>query len=172
MLPSEADLQLETSAQLLDPTHSEHSAKAAARCERALRSFFETTPEGWVKPIRQFSDKDFENIKVVLANTGGNGWDTVPRTFTVLHLIGKLKHVSTFLRAGCNDLQIPYTLTRDTYARDNFPTDLPISVKEKFFKAQDLLLTERMDLERGVTGKHLHLSSASELFEISKWLCG
>ncbi|KAK3902442.1 ankyrin repeat-containing domain protein [Staphylotrichum tortipilum] len=74
----------------------------------------------------------------------------IPRLYTLLRLLNQLPLLDTiFLPLSITDHYLPFTL-------GSLPSSIPLDIRAAFIKAQPLVLTKGVDLEKGERGKHLH----------------
>jgi tetratricopeptide (TPR) repeat protein len=92
-------------------------------------------------------------------------WSKVPRTYIVLRSIDRLDLVNDLIDNGFSDYCFPVT-------ERSLPGCIPPSVKTSFVKAQRLVLTSSMDLERGKFGRHCHYSKGESPPLESKGILG
>ncbi|KAF3926556.1 Ankyrin-3 [Arthrobotrys entomopaga] len=77
-------------------------------------------------------------------------WARVPRLYIVLRLIDQLPLLdSTFLAQGLTDFWLPFSL-------GSLPDGVPLAVRSAFVRAQSVVLTKAIDLEKGERGRHRH----------------
>ncbi|KAK6359606.1 hypothetical protein TWF696_000754 [Orbilia brochopaga] len=77
-------------------------------------------------------------------------WARVPRLYTLLRLIDQLPLLdSVFLSQGLSDFWLPFSLS-------SLPDGIPLAVRSAFVRAQPLVLTKAVDLEKGERGRHRH----------------
>ena len=103
--------------------------------------------------ITAYSDAQFERISTFLKNTGEVKFSTVPRLYTVLHIIGHLNGLDTFLAQGTTDLWFPFDA-------NSLPKSLDPSIQAQFLDTQAIVLSKAFKLEtmRGSPASHAHFS--------------
>ncbi|KAH0564817.1 hypothetical protein GP486_001790 [Trichoglossum hirsutum] len=102
----------------------------------------------------QLSDSDFDAISRLLSQVGKAQWSHRPRTYAVLRMIDRIDLFDTFILDGRKDIAFPYVESR-------LPTSLSPAVKERFLRAQKLVLTKASDLEKS-DGRHRHLDQDAD----------
>ncbi|OCK82434.1 kinase-like protein [Lepidopterella palustris CBS 459.81] len=132
------------------------TANKEGRHEQELSQLFPLNETGYTSRTKPFCDADFVRISAVLVACGRPLWAKLPRTYSILRLIGELSTMPAFVEKDVTDLFIPYT-------HDNLPSSLAPCIREKFIRIQHLVLTDTMNLERGSTSQHLHVSSKEDL---------
>jgi serine/threonine protein kinase len=121
----------------------------------SLVDLFPVAEDGTSTRTAKFKNKDFDRISSVLEYSGKSAWARVPRTYAVLRMAQALAHLDSIMEKGVSDVSIPYNLM-------NLPSELLPVERTRFLEAQKLVLTDLMALERGMYGKHLHMTSRSE----------
>ena len=113
-------------------------------------------------------DETFHRISDLLKHLEphikAHGWSSRPRTYTVLRNIGRLELMPEFINLGLKDYSFPYSVEKIP----EFLTD--DSIREKFMKAQNYVLTEASQLENGPEGRHAHTKKGEDLFHFHKHL--
>ncbi|KAF3923439.1 Ankyrin-1 [Orbilia brochopaga] len=84
-------------------------------------------------------------------------WAQAPRLYTLLRLIDQLPLLDPFfLSQGLSDYWLPFSL-------NSLPDGIPLAVRSAFVRAQPLVLTKAIDLEKGERGRHRHFGSDEPL---------
>ncbi|KAJ4300784.1 hypothetical protein N0V90_002872 [Kalmusia sp. IMI 367209] len=83
-------------------------------------------------------------------------WGKFPRTYIVLRKIGHTDLLDDFIDAGFSDYWFPVT-------ERNLPGCLQPSARSAFVNAQNLVLTQSLDLERGENGQHCYFKQGDPL---------
>ena len=96
---------------------------------------------------KTFSDGDIQEISRHLSESGREAWSQAPRLYAVLRTIGQLQILDTVLDEGISDIWFPFAATA-------IPKALSSTSRATFLKAQPLVLTKAVDLEK--TRKHAH----------------
>ncbi|KAI9862448.1 MAG: hypothetical protein M1813_004298 [Trichoglossum hirsutum] len=118
-----------------------------------LAAFF---PAG-IRP--SYTDSEILDIASLL-KLSDNAWSKVPRTYIVLRSIGRLDLLGEFIGLGFSDHWFPVT-------PKCLPQSISPTVRSDFVKAQDLVLTKSIDLEKGHGGRHQHFGPDEHIpFEI------
>jgi serine/threonine protein kinase len=116
-------------------------------------------PLGDDKAIERLTEKDYRTLSELLNSYGHEQWAKRPRHFTLLRTIGAQQHIDAFdedVWGKVTDISIPY-------CRENLPTVLGPHKRSEFFEKQRLVVTQNMDLERGVEGEHIFVQEPSQL---------
>lgn len=113
-------------------------------------------------------DETFRRISDLLkhleSHIKAQGWSSRPRTYTVLRNIGREDLMSEFITLGLKDYSFPYSV-------EKIPEILiGDSLREKFMKAQNHVLTDASQLENGPEGRHAHTKRGEDLFYFRKHL--
>ena len=113
-------------------------------------------------------DETFHRISDLLKHLEphikASGWSSRPRTYTVLRNIGREDLMPEFVTLGLKDYSFPYSV-------EKIPEVLTgDSLREKFMKAQNYVLTEASQLENGPEGRHAHTKKGEDLFHFHKHL--
>ncbi|KAF1999915.1 kinase-like protein [Amniculicola lignicola CBS 123094] len=95
-----------------------------------------------------YTDAEITEISVLL-NHSTQRWSKVPRTYIILRTIGHLNLLDELIDVGFSDYWFPVT-------ERGLPGCLLPTVRSSFVRAQSLVLTKSMDLEKGEKGKHCH----------------
>ncbi|KAF2839275.1 kinase-like protein, partial [Patellaria atrata CBS 101060] len=109
----------------------------------------------------KFEDNDFFEITQILARGGRRSWSRLPRTYTILRVIGALEYFDQIIRDKSTDLAIPYT-------KDNLPSCLPPNMRAQFYSAQNIVLSGVLELEQGYAGHHCHILDRASLQFITR----
>ncbi|KAF2175478.1 kinase-like protein [Zopfia rhizophila CBS 207.26] len=97
---------------------------------------------------RLYTDSEICEISTLLKHSNPQ-WSKVPRTYIVLRTIGYLNFLDNLIDVGFSDYWFPVT-------ERTLPGCLQPSVRAAFVRAQSLVLTKSIDLERGQNGQHCH----------------
>jgi tetratricopeptide (TPR) repeat protein len=95
-----------------------------------------------------FTDPEITEVSALLKHSNPR-WSKSPRTYIVLRITGYLNLIDELIDAGFSDYWFPVT-------ERSLPSCLLPSVKTTFAKAQKLVLTKSLDLEKGEKGQHCH----------------
>ncbi len=124
-------------------TQSKSSSTTVLTIDERLGEFFAEDR------VEAFTDADFEQISLLLRNSGRYSYSRAPRIYAVLRIIGHLEFLNDFLESDISDHSLPFSAT-------SFPSTVNIEVQSAFLKSQSLVLTKTLDLEKGERGGHLH----------------
>jgi len=118
------------------------------------------------QPHSKYSDKDLQEIALLLGNMGRQQWSSVPRIYTVLRRIGQLQLLDEFIELGITDVWFPFT-------PKSLPEKLSPSAHSSFIEAQHLVLTTALELETGKERRHAHFGKDDPIpFEVIARLGG
>ncbi|OCK97560.1 kinase-like protein [Cenococcum geophilum 1.58] len=95
-----------------------------------------------------YNDLEINQISSLLKYSNPR-WGQVPRTYTILRIIGRLNLLDNFIDLGFSDHWFPVT-------ERTLPHRLSPSLRSKFVNTQNLVLTKSMDPERGEKGQHCY----------------
>lgn len=109
-----------------------------------LADFFPAEGE----PRTAYSDPDIHKISRCLKLRNEQRWSAAPRLYIVLRTIGLLNVLDPLLDEGINDLLFPFTST-------SVPRLISSDLRNAFLKAQQLVLTKAIELEKGLK-RHTH----------------
>lgn len=102
-------------------------------------------------------DSRFEEISRNLESTvQKKEWTARPRTYFILWQIRKVDAMESFIAQGLNDTSLPYK------GKQSLPAILDPSEKDDFFRWQEKVLSDVLQLEKG---KHVLLVDGDVLFE-------
>ncbi|KAF2491119.1 hypothetical protein BU16DRAFT_144198 [Lophium mytilinum] len=119
-----------------------------------LSTFFSAQHEG-----RAYTDLEIQQISHLLVHLQ-ESWSRYPRTYIVLRTIRELALLNQLIDLGFTDHWFPVEVR-------SLPQSLSPSIRSAFVKAQSLVLTKSIDLEKGESGRHGHFSKDEPLpFEI------
>ena len=108
---------------------------------------------------RAYTDSEIQQISNLLKHYQTT-WSRYPRTYIVLRTIGQLELLNEFIEFGFTDQWFPVE------AR-SLPQTLHPSVCAAIIKAQSLVITKSVEIEKGENGKHGHFGKGDPLpFEI------
>jgi TolA-binding protein len=93
-----------------------------------------------------YTDADIIEILALLSRSNRR-WSKSPRTYIILRTIGYLNLFDKLIDDGFSDYWLPVT-------ERSLPDCLLPAVRSSFAKAQNLVLTKSMDLEKGERGQH------------------
>ena len=95
---------------------------------------------------RPYKDVEIQHISLLLQHSQ-SAWSKFPRTYIVLRIIGRVDLLNDLIELGFTDHWFPVE------AR-SLPQSLNPSIRSQFVKAQRLVLTKSVDLEKGENGEH------------------
>ena len=108
---------------------------------------------------RAYTDSEIQQISNLLKHYQTT-WSRYPRTYIVLRTIGQLELLNEFIEFGFTDHWFPVE------AR-SLPQTLRPSVCAAIVKAQSLVITKSVEMEKGENGRHGHFGKGDPLpFEI------
>ena len=141
---------LQPNSSSLLPTKDNIQQASAGR----LNSFFSEGQDS----REPYTDSEVNEISTLLKHSNQR-WSKVPRTYVVLRTINHLNLLNDLIDVGFSDYCFPVT-------ERGLPGCLPPSVRASFVRAQSLVLTKSMDLEKGEKGQHCYYKQGeSPLFE-------
>ncbi|EPS38648.1 hypothetical protein H072_7646 [Dactylellina haptotyla CBS 200.50] len=115
--------------------------------------------DDWVNisnPTRSYLELEIQQIASLLEPVNSR-WARVPRLYTVLRLIDQLPLLdSIFLAQGLTDFWLPFSL-------GSLPDGVPLAIRSAFVRAQSVVLTKAIDLEKGERGRHRHFGPEEPL---------
>ena len=117
---------------------SELSLHLARSIDKRLSAFFAPSNGEY---LQSFTDHNFQQISNLLKGTGRTPCSTVPRLYVVLRTIDCLHVLDTLIDQGITDIWFPF-------AKNSIPPELPPIARSEFEKAQSLVLTKALDLEK------------------------
>ncbi|KAL1643729.1 hypothetical protein SLS58_004744 [Diplodia intermedia] len=128
----------------------QRSSVTSQRSSELLAAYFPASAaEASTSPPR-FTDTDIETIASLLEDHE-KSWSRVPRAYIVLRTIGHLDLLNDLLQLGFTDHWFPVEASA-------LPPRLQPSVRNAIVKAQTLILTKSVDLEKGENGRHWHFA--------------
>ncbi|PMD37014.1 kinase-like protein [Hyaloscypha variabilis F] len=95
-----------------------------------------------------FTDADLAQISFLLQHSNHASYSRVPRLYTVLRIINQIKALDKFIERGITDVSFPFDAK-------SFPSVISFEAQGEFLQCQHVVLTERLDLEKGEQGRHL-----------------
>lgn len=95
-----------------------------------------------------FTDADLAQISFLLQNSNRASYSRVPRLYTVLRIINQLKVLDEFIERDITDISFPFDAK-------SFPSVISFEAQGKFLQYQHVVLTGRLDLEKGEQGRHI-----------------
>jgi tetratricopeptide (TPR) repeat protein len=95
-----------------------------------------------------YTDSEINEISTLLMHSNQR-WGKVPRTYAVLRTIGYVNLLDELIDAGFSDYWFPVT-------ERSLPGCLLPSVQTSFVRAQSLVLTKSVNLEKGEKGQHCY----------------
>jgi hypothetical protein len=102
-----------------------------------------------------FSETDLRDISDVLRRFDRGEWSRIPRIYAVLRRLDRLEAIDLFLAQAISDIYFPFT-------HQTLPQSLNPSLANEFLRAQQVVLSSALDLERE-TGRHRHFSSSDDV---------
>ena len=100
------------------------------------------------EPRTAYSDPDIHEISRCLKLRNEQRWSAAPRLYIVLRTIGLLDVLNPLLDEGISDVLFPFTPT-------SVPKLISSDQRNAFLKAQQLVLTKAVELEKGLK-RHTH----------------
>ncbi|OJD35689.1 rho gtpase activator [Diplodia corticola] len=122
----------------------------AEKSSELLAAYFPTPAAEASTRTRRFTDTDIETIASLLEDHD-KSWSRAPRAYIVLRTIGHLDLLNDLLQLGFTDHWFPVEASA-------LPPRLQPSVRNAIVKAQQIILTKSVDLEKGENGKHWHFA--------------
>lgn len=104
---------------------------------------------------KQFTDADINEISAILKHQTSR-WSKVPRTYVILRVIGHLDLLDSCIDIGFSDYWFPVT-------ERNLPDVLRQSIRTAFVEAQQMVMTQSMNLEKGDRGEHCYFRKGDTL---------
>jgi tetratricopeptide (TPR) repeat protein len=95
-----------------------------------------------------YTDSEIREISMLLKHSNPQ-WSKFPRTYIVLRTIDHLNLLDEIIGLGFSDYWFPVT-------ERSLPGCLLPTVRTSFVRAQSLVLTKSMDLEKGARGQHCY----------------
>lgn len=95
-----------------------------------------------------YTDHEITEISTLLQHSNPR-WSKVPRVYVVLRTIGHLNLLDELIDLGFSDYWFPVV-------ERNLPGCVLPAVRTSFVRAQSLVLTKSMDLEKGEKGQHCY----------------
>ena len=141
------------------------SGRTFLRVEELLSDYF--PPSKNVHALengRTYTDSDIQEIASLLRYLN-RSWSRVPRAYIVLRVIGQLSLLDDFIKSRFTDHWFPVT------AR-SLPPHIDTRICRDFVRAQPLVLTKSVDLEKGENGRHRHFGRGEPLPLESKEILG
>jgi hypothetical protein len=117
--------------------------KTPRSIDEQLGEFFADDPAG------HFTDADLAQISFLLQNSNHASYSRVPRLYTVLRIINQLNVLDEFIKRDITDISFPFNAK-------SFPSIISFEAQGKFLQYQHVVLTERLDLEKGEQGRHFY----------------
>ena len=102
-----------------------------------------------------YLDSDFQDISRYL-RVERPKWSKVPRLYTVFRKIGELQILDEIVDQGIDDYWFPFD-------QHKVAKMLKPGLRDKFLKAQPLVLTRLVDLEKGEKKEHVHFGNGEKL---------
>lgn len=124
----------------------------------SLSKLLPTPRSGQPPPRKRLREAEFRKVSELCGLRGKNTWALRPRTFVILHMIGREDLMDDFLKESRSDVCLPYT-------ENNLPLALTGEARARFLEYQQNVLTgQGVKLERP-GGEHQHIQgSADDLF--------
>jgi hypothetical protein len=117
------------------------SPKMPRSIDERLGEFFPDDRAG------HFTDADLEQISILLQNSNRASYSRVPRLYTVLRIINQFEILDEFIARDITDISFPFDAK-------SLPSVISFEAQRKFLQYQYVVLTERLDLEKGEQGRH------------------
>jgi hypothetical protein len=117
------------------------SPKVPRSIDERLGVFFADNRTG------HFTDADLAQISFLLQHSNRASYSRVPRLYTVLRIINQLNVLDGLIERGVTDVSFPFD-------GKSFPSVISFEAQGKFLQYQHVVLTERLDLEKGEQGRH------------------
>lgn len=114
----------------------------AGAASQRLGDFF---PEGSQRQTA-YTDSEIQHVSRLLGQVNLQ-WSKVPRTYIVLRSISCLELLDAFIDLGVSDVWFPFT-------KQTLPRCVLSSERSRFVRAQNLVMTKSVDLEKGEKGQH------------------
>jgi hypothetical protein len=102
-----------------------------------------------------YTDSEILQISELLRNINPQ-WSKVPRTYMVLRLIGRMELLDDFIDIGFTDYWFPAS-------ERTIPPIISPTYRSRFIKAQNLVLTKSLDLEKTEKGQHCFFQQGEPL---------
>ncbi|KAI9766121.1 MAG: hypothetical protein M1839_005028 [Geoglossum umbratile] len=100
-------------------------------------------------PRTSYTDTDLQQISSLLQIADRRSWSRVPRTYTVLRMIGQLYLLDSLIDQGITDIGFPFTAA-------SLPAALSPAARGEFLDCQSAVLTKSLDFEKGERRRHFH----------------
>jgi hypothetical protein len=117
----------------------------------------------WYPPIwpseSTYTEYDIQGIARDLRHAEEPLWSQVPRLYTVLRLIDRVRIIEQLIETGVTDLWFPFS----EHCLPEVLNSQYLAVD--FFKQQARVMTGAMDLEIG-RGRHMHLASSADVISL------
>lgn len=141
------------------------TGRTSPRVEELLSDYFPPSKNAHaLENGRTYTDSDIQEIASLLCYMN-RSWSRVPRTYIVLRVIDQLSLLDDFIKGRFTDHWFPVT------AR-SLPPHIDTRICRDFIRAQSLVLTKSVDLEKGENGRHRHFGRGEPLPLESKEILG
>ncbi|KAL1597984.1 hypothetical protein SLS60_008472 [Paraconiothyrium brasiliense] len=144
---------------LASPRESHQEVRPLSPTVATTKQAQKSRLESYFPPGRQdtilYSDSTIREIQVLLGRIDIK-WSRVPRIYIILRITGYLNLLDSLIDVGFSDYWLPVT-------EQGLPDCLQPSARAKFVRAQKLILTKSLDLERGQNGQHCYFEQGESL---------
>lgn len=110
-------------------------------------------------PRKRLRDAEFMKIADWCKLVGKPQWALRPRTFIVLHMIGRVDAIEDFINENLSDIALPYSDT-------NLPPSLTGDARARFLEYQNNVLTGQAAMLEKSGSEHQHVQGSAEEFFI------